>query len=128
MSKFCENCGAALNENDVFCTKCGTRVKNESNNTNNAINNTAINNESINTSKAIRVSPLAITSLVCSIIGLFILGYIMGFVSISCSSTFLKQQKSNPNLKGKGLAIAGLVIGIIDIVAVSITMVLNSAK
>ncbi len=31
MNKLCKKCGASLNENDVFCTKCGTIVKKEYN-------------------------------------------------------------------------------------------------
>lgn len=34
MSKFCQNCGAELNEQQDICLKCGVRIKKESVNTN----------------------------------------------------------------------------------------------
>ncbi len=31
MSKFCDNCGAELKDNDKFCEKCGSSIKQEKN-------------------------------------------------------------------------------------------------
>lgn len=55
----------------------------------------------------------AIISLVCSIISLVIFWW-LSFVAIGCGVTALKEIKEKEE-KGKALAIAGIVIGVIDI-------------
>ena len=59
----------------------------------------------------------AIASLVCSLVGLFLYGIIMGIISIIFGVIGLGSKRS-------GLATAGLVIGIIDVVVVLFTLVI----
>ena len=58
---------------------------------------------------------IAIASLVCSLVGLFIYGIIMGILGIVFGLIGLGGKRS-------GLATAGLIIGIIDVVVVLFTL------
>jgi hypothetical protein len=59
----------------------------------------------------------AIAGFVVSLVGLFIFGIVMGILAVVFSAIALAQIGSNKGkYKGKGFAIAGLVIGIVDIV------------
>ena len=56
----------------------------------------------------------AIWSLVCAIIGLFILGIVLGPVAIFLGVQAKQEIKARPSqLKGEGMATAGIVIGVI---------------
>jgi hypothetical protein len=55
----------------------------------------------------------AITGFVLSLVGLFPLVIIGSIIGIICSSVALHGMSKSTNKKGQGLAIAGLVIGII---------------
>lgn len=57
----------------------------------------------------------AIASLVCSLVGLLFYGIIMGIISIIFGVIGLESKRS-------GLATAGLIIGIIDVVVVLFTL------
>ena len=61
-------------------------------------------------------APGAVASLVCAIIGYFFLGIILGPIAIALATGARRRIKENPELGGNGLAIAGLVIGIVDTV------------
>ena len=56
-------------------------------------------------------------------VGIFISGLICGIVGVFFSVFALKEIKNKTKLNGKGLAIAGLVISIIDIVSVVLYMI-----
>lgn len=58
----------------------------------------------------------AVASLVCAIIGFFIFGFVLGPIAIVLSRGATRRITENPELGGNELAIAGLVIGIIDTV------------
>lgn len=58
----------------------------------------------------------AIASLVCAIIGIFILGIILGPIAIALSVGARRRIQEDPNLGGNGIATAGLVIGIVETV------------
>ena len=58
----------------------------------------------------------AIGALVCGIVGLFCCGPILGIVAIVLSQTAKQNIERDPNLEGSGMAQAGLILGIIDIV------------
>lgn len=75
------------------------------------------NNTQISTADVKEIEPLSLISFISSLVGLFIFGIPLGIASIIMSA--IGQQKINNNpekWKGKGLAIAGLVIGIVDII------------
>lgn len=61
-------------------------------------------------------APGAVASLVCAIIGYFFLGIVLGPIAIALAKGARRRIQENPELEGKGLAIAGLVIGIVDTV------------
>ena len=62
-----------------------------------------------------RTSGLAITSLVCGILGLFC-GFVSGIPAVICGHIALKQiADSKVRLEGRGMAIAGLVLGYFSI-------------
>jgi hypothetical protein len=62
-------------------------------------------------------APGAVASLVFGILGLLVCGLIFGIVAISKSKTAKEHIASDPRYTGGGLATAGLVLGIIDLVA-----------
>ena len=61
---------------------------------------------------------LAIAGFVCSIVGLVIFGFILGVLAVIFSAIGLKRAEAGA--KGRGFAIAGLIIGIIDIIGAAI--------
>lgn len=63
----------------------------------------------------LKTSPLATWALVSGIIG-FIIPILPSIIAIILGIIAIKKINKDPNLKGKGLAIAGLVIGIFQIV------------
>lgn len=68
-------------------------------------------------------APGAVASLVWGILGLLICGVIFGAVAISKSKQAKAAIASHPQYTGGGLATAGLVLGIIDIVAWAIILI-----
>lgn len=63
-----------------------------------------------------KTSGLAIASLVCGIIGIFLFQYILGPLAVIFGHVSLSSIKRSPQLfKGRGLAIGGLVCGYIAI-------------
>jgi hypothetical protein len=64
--------------------------------------------------------PLAIWSLILSIVGLVGFccgGPVLGIAGVICGHLGLSKINANPQLQGRGLAIAGLVIGYISVVS-----------
>ena len=57
----------------------------------------------------------ALTCFILSICGFFCFGVILGIVSIVLAVSAMNAMKASGNPRGKGLAMAGLIIGIIDI-------------
>ncbi|MEO7734102.1 MAG: DUF4190 domain-containing protein [Kofleriaceae bacterium] len=68
-------------------------------------------------------APGAVASLVYAILGFFICGVIFGAVAISKASQAKRSIASDPTLTGGGLATAGTVLGIIDLIAWAILLV-----
>ncbi len=64
-----------------------------------------------------RTSGLAIASLVCGICGLVIpwVGFILSVLAIVFGGVAISQTRKDPSLGGRGMAIAGLVCGIVAI-------------
>jgi len=59
----------------------------------------------------------ALAGFILSLVGLFIFGFILGVLAIIFSAIGLGKIKKDPaKWKGKGMAIAGLIIGIVDII------------
>ncbi len=128
----CPNCGTELNNNETFCTNCGKRVDGaidtptgvESSNTNteNKVEETVQQANQPVAANTTKYNSTVITGFVISIISIFIISIILGPVGAILSAIGLKQV-SETNEKGKGLAIAGIIIGI----AVIVIMVIGYA-
>jgi len=59
----------------------------------------------------VKTEPLAIWSLVLSLLGLFCCGFVLGIGGVVCGHLALSKLQREPQLQGKGLATAGLIIG-----------------
>ena len=62
-----------------------------------------------------KTEPLAIWSLVLSCLSLVCCGFILGIPGVICGHLALSKLQKDPQLEGKGLATAGLVIGYVAI-------------
>jgi Domain of unknown function (DUF4190) len=72
-----------------------------------------------------RVSGKAIASLICAIVGLFVLGVVLGPVAICLAASATSDINRKPKeLKGKCMATSGLVIGIIGFVGSVVFIIL----
>ena len=59
----------------------------------------------------------AVAGFILSLVGLLLFGFILGILAVIFSATGLNKIKQQPNVfKGKGLATAGLIIGIVDVI------------
>lgn len=142
MEKFCKNCGAKMNETEKFCPNCGTdngadmgvnqnmeqpnmnynaqpnynQQPNMNYNQQPNMNYGPQQNMNYNGGVQAKYSGLAIASFVCSMVGIFIFGLIMGILAVCFAAAAKNRAKSFPDEKGRGLATAGLVIGIIEII------------
>ena len=67
-------------------------------------------------SSVAKTEPLAIWSLVLSLVGLFCCGFVVGIGGVVCGHLALSKLQREPQLQGRGLAIAGLIIGYLAIV------------
>ena len=68
---------------------------------------------------------LAVAGFICSIVGIIVFGLILGVVAIILSGIGLSKINKDPiNWNGKGLAIAGIIIGILDIIGWAIYIAL----
>jgi hypothetical protein len=70
----------------------------------------------------------AIASIVCGIAGLFIFGYILGILAIIFGGIALRRIRNNPGTPGRGLAVAGMVLGLIDVILLAILMLAIGAS
>ena len=62
--------------------------------------------------QAQKATPLTIVSLVSGIVSFFVLGFILGAVAIVTGRLAM----NNPELKNRGMAIAGTVLGVVSII------------
>jgi len=67
-----------------------------------------------------RTSGLAIASMVCGILSLVffwvpVFGFLLGIIAIIFGAVSIRQIGREPNLGGRGMAIAGLVCGIVGV-------------
>jgi uncharacterized membrane protein YvbJ len=98
---YCPKCGEQTPEGSNFCQKCGAALTTQP----------ASLDQSLSVLETERTSGLAVASLVLGIVSfgfnpLAVLAIIFGAVAMS-------QTRKNPNLRGRGMAVAGLVLGIV---------------
>ena len=127
---YCSNCGKQIENEAGFCTSCGTKISNGMNEEETATVQNAQNPNTINynnqeypylaysneqNSENVKLKPFstkAIIGFILPFIGYFVAGIICGIVGIVLCSLALKEVEAK-GMRGKGLAIAGLVLSII---------------
>jgi hypothetical protein len=67
-----------------------------------------------------RSNGLAVAALVCGIIGIFIAEFILGPLAIIFGAIGL--HRANQGARGRGMALAGLILGIIDVVLILVLL------
>ena len=103
MSKYCTKCGKELKNEDIFCGYCGNQM----------IEETEDGEKVVTVSKT---NGLAVAGFVVSLSSLLISFWgITSVVGIILSAVALSQIKKT-NESGKGFALAGLIICIIEII------------
>ena len=99
--KYCSKCGKEVNDDAVICVNCGC----------------ALNSSGKSLSADKKLNVCALVGFILSLASLFIaLVGVTAITSIVFSGIGIKQINSSSNQKGKGFAIAGLVIGICSLI------------
>lgn len=119
--KKCDNLNGpvfSISKVEVFMIKYANGTKDifdTNNNSNQNQNNQNNNQPKVSNSKQV-IHWAALTSFICALVGLFLFGVILGLLAIIFGAIALSAIKNNPEkYKGKGFAIAGLIIGIVAI-------------
>lgn len=133
--KYCMNCGKEMADNEMFCSQCGTGAQGT---VPNYVQNDLGLQGSLQgeTPMPVEEPPVylsnggpdyqanvprqkflgdAITSFACGVVGLFLFPIVFGIAAIVVSITSMRKIKANPQ-PGNGFAIAGLVLGIVDLI------------
>ena len=106
MSKFCSNCGKEIKGNVNFCPECGKAV-------NPVVEETPV--QTTNTTTTEKTNALAVSGFVVALVSLLLNFWgIVGIIATVLSGVGLSQTGPGKD-KGRGLAIAGLSIGIFSI-------------
>ena len=139
MNKYCTKCGNVVNENDNFCGYCRNSLNNniEQMNNQNMINNgvNSVNQDmnqtqSINNSQninTVKTNGLAITGFIMSIASPTFCCGLLSLSSLIVSIIgLIKVNKTKEN--GKGLAIAGIIISAVTILAYILYIILLIAN
>jgi hypothetical protein len=116
MSKFCANCGAEVSDGFAFCEKCGTPVQAPENQA------PSYNAPQYGPAAKQESNGMAIGGFVCSLVG-FLCCQLVTPVGLILSIIGLSKSKQM-NGSGKGLAIAGIIIGAIGVAIFILTIIL----
>jgi len=119
---YCKNCGSELTENAKFCQYCGTAIANEQPH---SVYQSQPTTDTKNDSLPICGLGVAgfIVSIAALLMDILLLASITGTVLSSIALYQIKTQRKG----GKGLAIAGLVIGIIAVIINARLLLINFA-
>lgn len=101
---YCTVCGKENSDENRYCIGCGAVLIQDS--------EFQISNEN---NKSLKLSTNALAGFIVSLVGIIIFAIPCGVSSTIFSALALKDTNSG-KFRGKGLAIAGLIIGIIDII------------
>ncbi len=72
-----------------------------------------------------KTNGMAIAGFVCSLVGLFLFGLVLGILGIIFSAIGLgKISKDSSRWKGKGMAVAALIVGVVDVVVAIVLLAL----
>jgi hypothetical protein len=63
-----------------------------------------------------RMSGMAVASFVLSLVGIFCFGFVTGLLALVFGAVAMRAISREPGLRGHGLAVAGFIIGIIDVI------------
>lgn len=127
----CSYCGSPVSGTEKFCTSCGAALAPAPNQVQPMQQapyqpvqpmqqnqyDTQYHNPQMQSGSG-KMTGTALGAFICSIVGFFIFSIPLGIVSISLGTSALNHIKNFPKDGGKGLAIAGIVIGIIEILLV----------
>ncbi len=98
---FCKNCGKEISDNAYVCPNCGVKVENDANEKNPLAEK--------------RTNPLAIVG--------FVLAFLIPIAGLICS-IIGKKQCAERNEGGAGLALAGLIISIVEMCIVLLYIII----
>jgi len=121
--KMCDNLNGptfSKSKSDIFMIKYpnGTKTVISEIDNKSASNQTTISGDK-------KTEPLSLISFISSLVGLLVFGILFGTASVIMSAIGLGKINKNPEKwKGKGFAIAGIIIGLIDILAFFIILAL----
>ncbi|MBQ9784004.1 MAG: DUF4190 domain-containing protein [Clostridia bacterium] len=126
---YCPQCGAQHDDGALFCPACGFKVGDAKANE----SKTEPEKEPVQEFMAGTVPPAApaasgyskksVAGFVLSLVGMFCCGLICGILGIIFSRQGMRECDENPNLQGRGLAVAGLIISILDVIFMVIAIV-----
>ena len=102
---FCPKCGKEMADDSKYCSACGAQFE---------VAQPAV--QTNGASKADKKCKQAKSSFIMAIVGLIIAGIICGTYAFVTGIQALKEIKADKELSGKGMAIAGIVLGLLDIV------------
>lgn len=63
-----------------------------------------------------KTSGMAVASFVLSLVGIFCFGFVTGLLALILGAVAMRATSREPALRGRGLAVAGFIIGIIDVI------------
>ena len=117
---FCPGCGNKIEENNKFCYKCGMKLDNS---LTYSENNTQNNDSNIKVYDLRGTNGFAIAGFVISLVSIFFDCGLTSPISLILSIIGLSKIKKG-NEKGKGFAIAGIIISALTIGFIIIALVL----
>ena len=106
--KYCTNCGKENEDQVKFCSDCGKEF------VENNAEGSAVVAQPAAKAKPTKNSGMAVAGFVLSLVGVLIIPILFGALGCAFSGVGLAQT-SKGALKGKGLAIAGLIIGAFNV-------------
>ena len=104
---FCPKCGKENNEGENFCVACGTQFENSQ-----PVEQKQVEVVSTEPKKCSKAK----SSFWTAIVGLIIAGIICGTYAIVSGIQALKELDASKEMTGKGMATAGIVIGVLDVI------------
>ena len=115
---YCTKCGTRSSDGDVFCRKCGLALNQETPISTLMIAQIPVSPDTVTvqTEPMPRTSGFAVTSLVLGIIAFIPPFFLSSILAIIFGGIAMGKTGRDPNLAGRGMAITGLVLGIIVVV------------
>jgi uncharacterized membrane protein YvbJ len=104
---FCKNCGATLTEDTNVCPNCGAEINQEA-----AYNTQEMQAPFTET----KLSWKALVGFIVSLAGIIVLALPCGIVGLIFSALGFNEVQRSTEYKGRGFALAGIVVAIIDVV------------